>query len=89
VKCEFCGVELTVLVAERIEVHQATQIPEAILIAEPMPAPRPPPAEPPRAVPPVPERAQRPLPMESESLDIPPWASRLFFRAIREIFRRR
>ena len=89
VKCEFCGAELTVLVAERIEVHQATQIPEAILIAEPLPA-RLPPAEPPRApAPPPAERTQRPSQADSESLDIPPWAGRLLFRAIREIFRRR
>ena len=90
VKCEFCGAELTVLVAERIEVHQATQIPEAILIAEPMPASRPAPAESPRApVPPTQAPVERPSRTESQSLDIPPWASRLFLRAIREIFRRR
>jgi hypothetical protein len=89
VKCDFCGAELTVLVAERIEVIQQTHIPEAILLAEPLPAPPPPQAE--RPPPPAPVAApkpERPRAAE-ENLDVPPWASRLLFRAIREIFRRR
>jgi hypothetical protein len=102
VKCEFCGAELIVLVAERIEVHQATPIPEAILLAEPLPA-RPAVHAPPPAPAPVPERSERgdfsrgissnadrgprDSRSQSEIPDIPPWAERLFFRAIREIFR--
>jgi hypothetical protein len=95
VKCDFCGAELIVLVAERIEVHQATPIPDAILLAEPLPPPRPVSPEPPRA--PGHERVERGdfgsglrgSRAESPVRDIPPWAERLFFRAIREIFRRR
>ena len=106
VKCEFCGAELIVLVAERIDVHQATPIPEAILLAEPLPPSRPVATEPPRAPSSsVPERVERGdfsgglrgdsggglrgSRTESHVPDIPPWAERLFFRAIREIFRRR
>jgi DNA-directed RNA polymerase subunit RPC12/RpoP len=88
VKCEYCGSELTVLVAERIEVRQATGIPEAILLAQPLPAPYQPPAAspPPAAPPPPPQRAAQ---AQSERLDVPPWVGRLLFRAVREIFRRR
>jgi hypothetical protein len=84
VKCEYCGAELTVLVAQRLEVREAAAIPDAILLAEPLSPPRQPPAPPPS--PPAPERPAR---SQSESLDIPPWVGRMFFRAVRELFRRR
>jgi hypothetical protein len=87
VKCEYCGAELVVLVAERIEVREAAGIPEAILIAEPVSAPRPPPAAPPPA--PVPPPSEPASPANSERLDISPWVERLLFRTVREIFRRR
>ena len=80
VKCDYCGAELTVLVAERIEVRQEAHVPEAILIAQPLPAARHPPAAPPQ------EQSSR---AESQSLDVPFWARRLISRAIREFFRRR
>jgi DNA-directed RNA polymerase subunit RPC12/RpoP len=80
VKCDYCGTELTVLVAERIEVRREATIPEAILIAEPLPAPRQP--EAPSPPPQEPSRA------ESESQHVPFWARYLINRTIREFFRR-
>jgi hypothetical protein len=88
VKCDYCGAELTVLVAERIEIRQEAHIPEAILLAEPLPAPRTAPGPPP-APPAPPTPAQHSSTARSERLDIPPWAERLLFRAVREFFRRR